>query len=106
MWIHRWICLQYKAHVAGLEAQNYETIGDFRPYRDLTYRRYIRVSTKSHQFLQKVSWWKRHLGLIPEYAIMRRKKISIMRDIIYAAAMPMSLKRMAATPFARSPARG
>ena len=38
---------------------------------------------------------------------MRRMKPSIMRDIFYAAAMPKTLKRMAATPFAvRCPARG
>ena len=38
---------------------------------------------------------------------MRRIQSSIMRDIFYAAAMPKTLKRMAATPFAvRCPARG
>ena len=38
---------------------------------------------------------------------MRRMHTSIMRDIAYAAAMPKTLKRMAATPFAaRCPARG
>ena len=38
---------------------------------------------------------------------MRRMQTSIMRDIFYAAAMPKTLKRMAATPFAvRCPARG
>ena len=34
---------------------------------------------------------------------MRRMQPSIMRDIFYAAAMPKTLKRMAATPFARCP---
>ena len=34
---------------------------------------------------------------------MRRMQTSIMRDIFYAAAMPKTLKRMAATPFARCP---
>ena len=38
---------------------------------------------------------------------MRRMQTSIMRDIFYAAAMPKTLKRMAATPFAiRCPERG